>query len=465
MRALAGACAVVIALLAAGCGEDVDRAGPEKTPTPSPKLSLATEAVEVTQVQYHGWPALRMANGLVTVVAVPDIGGRIMEYKLNGHPFLWSNPDEYGKSYPAPKTESERAWHNFGGYKVWPAPQSEWKGPPDPVGSSLDGGKWTGEIVQRAGQVGEIKLVSPADSAVTGLQITRVVRLFAGGTRVEVSETFSNVSERDIRWSVWDVTQVPGALKDGSAGDEESRIYFPINPQSKFEGGFQKLVADTAGDSQWAVDKEHGLVKVSYRHQTGKIGADSAAGWIAHVDEIHNLAYIKRFPVEKLGEYPDQGSTVEVYTNGGAPYMEVEVLSPVVALKPGQEQTVVRNWYATSTPGPVREANDVGVTQKPLQCRRDGDKLKVGGTFGVFAEGTVALSWADQDGRATDEITTLPASPTAPLSIDQALPAPKGAAGLVLVLRNANGAPLGELARADLPAEPKPQVAQAAAKP
>ena len=462
MRPLAAAFALVV-LIAAGCGQEAEKAQPNTTPPPpKPKLSLATEAVEVTQVQYHGWPALRMGNGLVVLVAVPDIGGRIMEYKLNGHPFLWTNPEEYGHTCPPPATEGERVWHNFGGYKIWPAPQSEWKGPPDPVGSQLDGGKWTGEIVQPTGQVGEIKLVSPADPSVTGLQITRVVRLFAGSTRVEVRETFSNVSDHPVRWSAWDVTQVPGALKDGSTGDQESRIYFPLNPESKFPAGFAKLIDDPAGDSQWEIVKEHGLMRVSYRHQTGKIGADSLAGWIAHVVEIHNLAYIKRFEVEKLAEYPDQGSTVEVYTSGGAPYMEVEVLSPLLSLRPGEERTVVRQWYATSTPGPVREVGQVGATQNPLECRQDGDKLKITGAFGVFIEGTATLATADRDGKLVDEIMKLPASPAAPLTIDQQVSPPKDAVALVLDLRNANGTPVGRLAQAGLPAPPRAQVASTA---
>jgi Domain of unknown function (DUF4380) len=461
MRGFACACGLVALLLLAGCGQDVDRARPDTTPPPpNPRLSLATESVEVTQVQYHGWSGLRMSNGLVVLIAVPEIGGRVMEYKLSGHPFIWSNPAEYGRTYPAPTTESERTWHNFGGYKVWPAPQSEWKGPPDPVGSQLDGGKWTGEIVQASGQAGEIKLVSPADPSATGLQITRSVKLFAGSTRVEVRETFSNVSDHDIRWSVWDVTQVPGAVKEGSAGDPESRVYFPLNPQSKLPGAYVKLIDDPAGDAQWQVQKDQGLMRVSYGRKTGKIGADSVAGWIAHVDEVHNRAYIKRFEVEKLADYPDRGCTVEVYTSGDLPYMEVEVLSPVYPLPPGQSRTVTRQWLATSTPGAVRDVGDVGVVTRALDCKAEKDQLRVTAGLGVFGEGAAVLAAADESGKVTGEIAKFPASPAAPLTIDELVPRPKTAL-LVLELRNANGTPLGRLGSVPVPAVPKEQVAEA----
>ena len=463
MRTLLCVGTVVACLLLAGCGGDVEREHPRATSGPlNPSVSLATENVEVTEVDYHGWQALRMTNGLLVLVAVPDIGGRIMEYKLNGHPFLWTNPEEYGRLYEPPTTEAERTWHNYGGYKVWPAPQSEWGGPGDPVGSGLDGGKWEGEIVKRSGQVGEIKLTSPPDPSVTGLQITRRVRLFAGGTQVEISETYSNVSDHDIRWSVWDVTQVPGSLSADSPASEQSRIYFPLNLDSKFDDGFVELIDMPAARSQWEVLQDHGVMRVSYRQETGKIGADSLAGWIAHVDEIHNMAYVKRFDVEKLGEYPDQGSIVEVYTSGQAAYMEVEVLSPLIGLKPGEEQTVVREWFAAATPGPLLDTTKGGAINEPLECSEiDEGKLKVAGVFGVFAEGSAVLATADAEGKEVEPILTFPASPAVTLASEEEIERPKDVPTLVLEVWNSNGTPIGRLATVEIPQAEQPQVASA----
>ncbi|MGQ9732226.1 MAG: DUF4380 domain-containing protein [Candidatus Zipacnadales bacterium] len=459
MRALVWVCVAGVVMLTVGCGGDVDRAQPPPSQAPpNPAVSLATESVEVTQVDYHGWQGLRMSNGLIVLVAVPEIGGRIMEYKLNGHPFLWTNPEEYGRLYEPPKTETDRQWHNFGGYKLWPAPQSEWGGPPDPIGSLLDGGKWTGEIVTDHGQIGEIRLISPPDPSVTGLQITRTVRLFAGSTRVEVAETLSNVSDHDIRWSAWDVTQVPGSLSSNSKADQESRIYFPLNPQTKMPGGYVKLLDDSAGDAQWEVLRESNLMRVSYRGALGKIGADSQGGWIAHVDEIHNMAYIKRFDVAKLAEYPDRGSTVEVFTSNTHSYMEVEVLSELIGLKPGESYTVTRNWYAAAVPGPIISTSKVGAVNTALAIKEVEGKLEVTGVFGVFAEGKAVLASANAEGKVLDEIVTFPASPIAPLAIEEQIQRPKSGELLVLELKNANGSPLGRLASIELPHSEPSQV-------
>jgi len=91
---------LLAAAVVAGCG-----AGPSTTRQAShqqptirgtsfPQQLEPASQVSVYEDDYHGWRALFMKNGLVTVVAVPAIGGRIMEYKLGSHPFLWVNEAE-----------------------------------------------------------------------------------------------------------------------------------------------------------------------------------------------------------------------------------------------------------------------------------------------------------------------------------------------------------------------------------
>ena len=152
-------CLLLLSLLA-GCGAGVDNGGPRREvpgiSSSSSPISAPAEQATAEEVDYHGWRALRLTNGMVTLIAAPDAGGRIMEYKLGGHPYLWANPSELGKTYPAPRTEQERKLHNYGGYTLWPAPAEKWKGPPDPLGSQLDGGKWAGKILTACGRNAEI---------------------------------------------------------------------------------------------------------------------------------------------------------------------------------------------------------------------------------------------------------------------------------------------------------------------
>ena len=98
-------------------------------------------------LHFHGWDAARIANHFVRLVAVPDIGGRIMAYDLGDHPFFFVDPELAGKLFSPEENQGDgslAAWKNYGGDKTWPAPQgwetdAQWHGPPDPV---LDTGRY-----------------------------------------------------------------------------------------------------------------------------------------------------------------------------------------------------------------------------------------------------------------------------------------------------------------------------------
>ena len=84
---------------------------------------MRVQVASVDDYREWGWKAVVMENGLITLVAVPGIGARIMQYDLGEHGSIFINEDELGKLYE-PREDS--LWHNYGGYKVWPAPQDRW---------------------------------------------------------------------------------------------------------------------------------------------------------------------------------------------------------------------------------------------------------------------------------------------------------------------------------------------------
>ena len=111
-----------------------------------------------------------------------------------------------------------------------------------------------------------------------------------------VQQRLRNVGPKPVDWSIWDVTQIPAP----------AWVFFPANPNSPHKNGILPL---GAGQDQWT--NEGGLIITEYRGTSGKIGADSAAGWMVGV--VGDLAYIKPFrPRRADGTYPDNGSTAEV---------------------------------------------------------------------------------------------------------------------------------------------------------
>ena len=437
-------CLLLLSLLA-GCGAGVDSGGPRRdVPTissSSSPISAPAEQATAEEVDYHGWRALRLTNGMVTVIAAPDAGGRIIEYKLGGHPCLWANPSELGKTYPEPRTEADRKWHNYGGYSLWPAPAEKWKGPPDPLGSSIDGGKWIGKILTASGRNAEIELRSP-DDKVTGLQITRNIKLFGGSSQVRITEKITNISKDTIEWSFVRVSQLPGTVEGGPKLSDKSRLYIPVSADSKQSGGYVTLAS--GGASQYKLLPDN-LLQVTYQGQKGRLGTISEAGWVAHVDEAHEYTFVQRFEPTKLGDYPEQSSTVTVQTAADPAALVLGLYSPTRSLRPGDSYDLVTDWYAARVGGPIVEAGEVAALQQPLKLDRADGKLKLTGVLGVFVPGSLAFILQDESGAAIGQPVTLKVSPAEVVKLSQALADEATAKTLVVELQNETGTPLGEI--------------------
>jgi hypothetical protein len=451
---LAVAC---VALLVAGCGAPTSSSTrPEDRSDSRPSIgsggasgAKAAAKATATEVQFAGWKAIKLTNGLVTVVAVPDIGGRIMDYRLGDHALLWNNPAEAGKLYDAPRSETERTWHNFGGYKVWPAPQDRWGGPPDPLGSQLDGGRWTGKIVTASGLAAVVELTSPADATVTGLQASRTIKLGVGTTDVLVTETFKNVSDHPVEWSIWTIAQVPGSLREGEAVSPEAKAYIPLAEKSRHASRYYEFPFNKS--AYWKPVAGGNVLEVTYGGDAAKVGVDTTAGWLAYLDDLNGFAFATTFDVTPDAQYPDNGSNAEVWTNpSDLPYMEMEVLSPLHTLAPGKTFSAPQTWHCTRVGAPLVKVTDVAAIRTfPAAATRQG-QLTLTGELGVFAPGDLVLEYRDAAGKALGLSTAVSASPTSTVKLSLALKPPAGAVSGLLRLQDSHGRKLGDVAQVPL---------------
>lgn len=286
-----------------------------------PASQVMLEDVEVEKTTYRGWEgAYRLRNSVVELVVVPALGGRVLSYRLHGGDnILWENEAELNRDSEPKQEEGE--WHNYGGYRLWVAPQEE---------AQIAG--WCRSDDNRRCEIrliddSEIRLIAPPLAA-TGTQFTVELKLYPRSSRVRVRQRIRNASDKPIRWSVWDVTQVP----PGGA------ITFPRNPNSRFAEGIRYWRDEYRELPQWEIGSR--TVTVRHRDAHGKIGADSAAGWIAYRN--HDRVYVKTFGYDPAAEYPDDGCSLEVYTC--PEYAEMQVLSPLYELSPGEERVFVEEW-------------------------------------------------------------------------------------------------------------------------
>lgn len=415
------------------------------------------------QADFRGWQAIYLRNGIATIVAVPDIGGRVMAFDLGDFPFFFVDPSLAGKLFSAEENLGDgslAAWKNYGGDKTWPAPQGwdnddQWHGPPDPI---LDTGRYQVIGQENSAHAATVQMVSPPDPR-TGVQITRKITLHQGSSRATLELSFKNISDRPRRWSIWDVAQLRAekTLPDGKLAPETAcTVTAPLNPQSKFPNGYWVMFGDPS-NPQWGIDRERGLIIANYKWEIGKIGSDSCtqdgqSGWIAFSNAAKGLAFAEQFPVFPGQEYPDDGSTVECWTVGRGKVanldyehsdiylMETEVLSPLYTFQPGESRSFRLQWGACRCDGPIVDVQPGGCASQKLAAQAAGQGLRLTGVFGVFDQGNLLLTWLDKTGEAISSVFLEEVGPQNLVRFDQTLVPPPGAQTAELcVLAQADG--------------------------
>jgi len=354
-------------------------------------LLAATPALgaSANKSTYRGWESLAISHGLIEVQIVPQIGGRVIQFKLGDHEFLWVNPQPAGK-LPSPSGLGPKGeWLNHGGDRLWPAPQGwvggdQWPGPPDAV---LDGGAHTAAIMPTGADVGGVVLDSQKDSR-SGIQFTRSVCVIEGAAHVGFNSTMKNIDTKPRRWDIWQVTQLNACNRAGEGYNKEIRCWSPIDPASIYPRGYCEMFG-LVDNSSFSVDPATRMFSANYKRIVGKFGLGNSAGWVAVVDGTAGYVFVERFTHFPDKKYPDQAS-VEFWMNGAGqfvcgpeiveakddpvetPYrIESEVLSPFAGLRPGESCTFHLEWSAARIGGdfPVLACTPVGVTCGPFRTK------------------------------------------------------------------------------------------------
>lgn len=408
-------------------------------------------AVTAEEIDFHGWDGVRLSNGIIDAVCVPEIGGRLMQFSLGSHDYLFMNPELLGKrfSYEEHAGDGELIdWKNYGGAKTWPAPQGwegegQWPGPPDPV---LDSGLYDYQTSEAS-----VLMTSPPDER-SGLRIRRQVTLRPGSSQLQLRLFFENISQRRIRWSIWDVAQMLCSRADGQLNDE-CWLYIPTDPARGRP--YEVMFGDD--NPQYQLDAESGLLAVQYQGIVGKIGVHSPAGWIAFADKRTGFVLCMQFPYEPDAEYPDNGATVECWTESpGAPsplpirspgyILEAEVLSPLLTLRPLEIKMQQLIWSAAACPAHIVDVNDVGCAHEPLAVDMRDGSARIRGLFGCFLEGGAEIECLNEAGEVLSRIDLGTVSPMRALRVDAQARIADGTSLIRLRIVDAEGADAGTLA-------------------
>lgn len=337
-------------------------------------VQIVAQKVTVTQADYSGWKdAIILSNGKVEVIIVPSIG-RVMQFRFVGEEgVFWENPAVVGKLV----NPISKDWINFGGDKPWPAPQADWpkvtpRAWPPPIG--FDASEWKGEkwpcypdgvIIENRAVTAcspiyrayspkqyAIKLTSPTDPHF-GIRVHREIRLHPSMSQLTILTSFEKVSGAPVKTGVWVITQM----------NEAEAVFVPIPKGTQYKDGYNKQSKELPEHFKVAT----GLIELKRDpKKSTKIGND--AGSLLWVGQKHMLKIDA--PRVPKAEYPDNGSSAEVYTNvDPLKYIELEMLGPLKEIKVGEWITHTNTYtlMRRSKKSPEAEARNIFMLNKPAR--------------------------------------------------------------------------------------------------
>ena len=346
-------------------------------------------------MQVHKYDFKELVRDGLKVRVVSELGGRIMELSLDGFNFLFVNPVLNGAKNIQPEKSWNGIWQNFGGEKIWPAPQGwdtdrQWAGPPDNV---LDGGYF--KIL--SADDNSITTQSPT-CARTGLKIERTISLLENECGVRIDANFENCIDKLGEWSVWPVIQV------ATPDDTASRYTITF----KAKDGYQ-VMHGVVNNPQYSQEDEN--CRVDYNYIIGKVGANTDGNWVAYVDKQNGKTLVAMAEYVQGAQYPSN-TNVQIWTSGkGAifsrgvlrianddrvnnpPYMEVELLSPLKTIAKGEKVEYTYFMKACTIPAgdSVKSVVENIVISKNLSLEKCADSIMVSAKLGSFTKGKVVL--------------------------------------------------------------------------
>ncbi|MGA8103666.1 MAG: DUF4380 domain-containing protein [Candidatus Acidiferrales bacterium] len=419
---------------------------------------------KLENINYRGWHATRLTNGMVSLVVVPDIGGRAIQLQLGDRELFFVNPALAGKVLTEAENNPSTGLWNYGGDKLWPGPEGwqsdeQWSSIPYYV---LDGSRYRADVVANTPEEVALRVTSPEDPR-TGIQFARTYHVYAGTTRVRVDQLMRNVSRRQIRWGMWHLVQHDAAdVNDPSKPNPELYMYVPLSPHSMYPNGYTKLYGDVRHPSDDVIDNGK-ILRVHYLYRVGKVGIDSDGGWYAVVNGQKKTCFVETFQYFPGQEYPDH-SSVESWNDGPGTihrdpfdqilkddpketpfFLESEGMSPYITLDPGQEHVFTIEWAVTDAMSPIADSRWVGVVSEPFSAVPAAKSVALKGAFGVYRPGSLQVTFFDGHGAVLQQKKLQDVDPRTAVRLDQVTDLPAGTYRLSLCVRDAAGENLGFL--------------------
>ncbi len=290
--------------------------------------------MQIEKVTYRDWQnCYRMDNDRVEVVLTADVGPRIIRFGFSG------GENEFKEFEADVGQTGGEEWRSYGGHRLWHAPEAQ------PRTYAPD----NSAIEVLSGPTG-LHAIQPVE-ALTGIQKEIEISLDETEAHARVVHRLRNLGVWPVELSVWCLSvMAPGGT---AVLPLPARGPHPDNLQPA--SSLALWAYSDLSDERLSLGRKYILLRQDPQDSTPqKIGASVPDGWAAYARRGH--LFVKKFQYEPQAVYPDMGCCFECFLNDEI--LEMETLSPLTLLDPGEETEYIEDWYLHGgIPVPVSEAD------------------------------------------------------------------------------------------------------------
>ncbi len=262
-----------------------------------------------------------LSNGAVEVCVATDVGPRVLGYNfVGGENVLGEHPE----SFVATEWGEFKPW---GGHRLWTAPEAT----PRSYAPDNDAVEFHPDGERSCRLVRELERNTYVRKELT-------VTLDEEGSGVTLTHRVTNRGAWRVELGAWGLTIMRG-------GGEVVIPQEPFGPHPRNLLPARPLVLwpyTDMSDPRFNFGRRFVRLRSDESKEGAqKIGLANKQGWAAYV--LDTTLFVKRFAYEEGATYPDYGCNNEFFTAGR--FIEVESLSPLKQLEPGDSLVHVERWH------------------------------------------------------------------------------------------------------------------------
>ena len=270
--------------------------------------------------------ALEISNGKIKAAVTLDVGPRIIFFGFaDGQNIMCDNRELLGG-----KTDKDyedlfgagKKWENLGGHRIWAAPE-EW-----PLTYTPD------DLPVSYVKTGSGAIFTSDASENAGFKKTLEIDMSDTGAEMKVKMTVENTLDKPRDFAIW-------ALTVSTTG---GTLVLPMNDDDTVLLP-NRLVAvwpyTDIKDYRYEISDKYAVIENTAEERPMKLGFDLKRGESYYF--VHGDVFKKQFDTfHGSKQYVDYGCSFETYNCDR--FIEIETLSPIETVAPGEEISHCENW-------------------------------------------------------------------------------------------------------------------------